>query len=120
MFWSRGSEFQRALDFADRALILNTENAKSYAIRGMIRVASGLDEEAAWADLVNAFNKNKAALGDEPETLQATVFVVKKLLAEGNPARAKLYFDALGDLKPFGSEQALRQMEAYQALAERF
>jgi len=105
-----------AIEFSEKALILNPENAKAYAIRGMIRVVSGESLGAALDDLVKAFSLDKDALGGEPETLQAAIFIVERFLADGNKDRAKTYCDALGPLKRFGSDEALRQTREYQAL----
>ena len=84
----------------------------------MIRVAAQQSPPEAVADLTRAFDLDPTALGDEPETLQAAVFLVNKTLQAGDRARAQRYFSALGELKTMAGDQPLKTMAAFSALRE--
>lgn len=110
---------KRALEFADKALILNPGTAKAYAIRGMIRVVSAASPEQAHADLARAYDLNPTSLGDEPETLQAVIFLVERTLAAGEKGKATTMLKRLGGLRAFGSEQPIKQSAELGALIRR-
>jgi tetratricopeptide (TPR) repeat protein len=107
-----------AVDFADKAIILNPMNAKGYAIRGMIQMASSQGIHAALSVLRKAFQLDPASLGDEPETAQAVSFLVEKTLALGDKPKAGEYLEKLGDLKAFRSEEPLKKTATYRKLLE--
>lgn len=101
---------QLALEAADRALTLNPDNAKAYALRGIARLAIDDDKQAALADLTQALERDPAALGNEPETEQAA-----KFLLAATPKMNRAHRQALAALKPFKSEHPSAE---YQALLE--
>ena len=105
-----------AVEFADKALILNPENAKALAIRGMIRVVAGEAEGLAFEDLMRAYALEPASIGDEPETPPAALLVLEKVLEMKDAAGARTYFDRLGELKAFKAETPVKEMAEYQAL----
>ena len=108
-----------AIEFANKALILNPGNAKAHAIRGMIRVVSGDSLDAGLVDLMHAFELDPASLGDEPETLQAAVFLVEKTLASGDKVTARTYLKSLGELRAFNAQQPLKTADEFRALLQR-
>lgn len=110
---------RRAIEFADKALILNPDNAKCYAIRGMIGVVLKTSLPVALEDLTQAYRLTPESLGDEPETPEAIVFLVEKALESGNKGRARAYLKALGGLRAFNSERAFRESAAYVTLLRR-
>jgi len=111
-------EPELGLEFADKAAILNPNNAKVHAIRGMIRLAFRADLAAAAEDLVKAFQLDPKSLGDEPETRQAAIFLFKSILESEERPRAQEYSEALGGLTPFGSTQPVRETPEYKALLQ--
>lgn len=102
-------DFGRALEFADKALVLDPNNAKAYAIRGIIRAASGQSEDAALEDLKQAFKRAPKALGDEPETPQAIAFLIQKTREAGDDAQARAYATALKQLRPLKVEHPIKE-----------
>lgn len=106
-----------ALDWADRALILNPGNAKAYAIRGMIRVIAGNEPDKAFADLIRAYELDPKSLGGEPETHTAIAFLIEKTLATKDTARAREYLKTLRGLRTFGGEQSFESTKAHAKLA---
>jgi len=110
---------ERALEFADKALILNPGNAKVYAVRGMIRVVSELSPDDALKDLTRAFELDPKSLGDEPETLEAVCFLVEKVLKSSDKAAARIYLEALGELKAFRATRPVKESAEYKKLSER-
>jgi len=107
----------RALAAADNALILNPANAKAHAIRGIIRVVADREPEPALRDLRRAVELGPASLGDEPETLEAVVFLIGKTLAAGDRDGARAYAKALGRLRAFRAARPIAEEPAFQALA---
>ena len=103
---------------ADKSLILNPQNPKAYAIRGMVRLALEDKKEEALRDLLDAFDLDHTSLGDEPETPQAVAFLIKKVL-DTNPDQAHVYVEKLGELKAFGAKQPLKETDEFRKLAER-
>jgi len=110
---------KRAIEFADKALILNPGNTKAYAVRGMIRVVSAASPEQAQADLARAYDLDPSSLGDEPETLQAVIFLVEGTLAAGDKGKAGTMLKRLAGLKAFGSDQPIGQNAELKALVRR-
>ena len=104
-----------ALEFADKAVLLNPENPKTFAIRGMIRVAAKLEPEAALSDLRKAYEMDPKSLGDEPETLAAACFLLEKTQAAGDAAAARAMGQVLGELKPYKSDQPLKSLPEFAA-----
>ena len=107
------------LECADKALILNPENPKAYAIRGMIRIAAGKSTDEALGDLNKAFELDSQSLGDEPETPRAVFFLVEQTLKAGDKAAARKYLEALGGLKAFRAEQPLKETAKFKELVGR-
>ena len=103
---------------ADKALILNPQNPKVYAIRGMVRLALEDKKDEALRDLLDAFDLDHTSLGDEPETPQAVAFLIKKVL-ETNPDQARVYIEKLGELKAFGVKAPLKETDEFRKLAKR-
>ena len=108
-----------AVEFANKALVLNPGNAKAHAIRGMIRVVSGDSLDAGLVDLIHAFELDPASLGDEPETLQAAVFLVEKTVASGQRTTAQAYLQSLGEVRAFNAQQPLKAADEFRALLQR-
>jgi len=117
--WRVRNNPKLALEFADKALILNPGNPKAYAIRGMIRVAAGDSSDAALADLMRAFEMDPASLGDEPETPKAAAFLVEKTLAAGDKAPAQAHLKSLGELRAFNADQPLKATAEFRSLLQR-
>jgi len=113
-------DYKLALEFADKALILNPGNPKALAVRGMIRLSSGGPPASAFEDLAKALELAPKSLGDEPESHQAALALLKVLLGSGEPAKAERYLETLGDLTPLGSDQRLRETGEYRELLEAF
>lgn len=107
-----------ALQFADKALILDPGNPKAYAVRGMIRVVAGKGGELALDDLKKALELDPHSLGDEPETPQAACFLVEQTLRVGDKAAARKYLEVLGELKAFRAEQPLKDTAKFKELVE--
>lgn len=108
-----------AIEFADKALILNPGNPKAYAIRGMIRVACGDSPAAALVDLTHAVEMDPVSLGDEPETPKAAAFLVERTLAAGDRAVAQAYLKSLGELRAFNAEKPLKATAEFRSLLQR-
>jgi len=108
-----------AIKSAEKALILNPDNAKAYAVRGMIRVVSKLSPDEAVEDLTRAFELDPKSLGDEPETLEAICFLVEKALESVDKAKARTYLEVLGELKAFRADRAVKRTREYKKLVER-
>lgn len=105
--------FEAALDFANRALILNPANAKSLAVRGIIQMAAG-HEDAALRDLAAACGIDPRSLGDEPETVRAVVLLAAGALRnEGDGAAVRTHLAACGDLRAYGEKQPVSANPAY-------
>lgn len=117
--WRVRKDAARALEFANKALILNDGNAKVHAIRGMIRVASKQSLDLAYRDLARAFQLDPTSLGDEPETPQAVAFLIEQALESGEERAATRYLEALGGLKAFRAEKPLRESEQFKKLVRR-
>ena len=116
--WRVLKNSERAFMSADKALILNPDNAKAYAVRGMIRVVEGKEPDKAIANLTHAYALDPKSLGDEPETHAAIALLIEKALEAKDIARAKEYLKTLGSLRAFGSDQPFQSTDTYAKLAK--
>lgn len=117
--WRVLKNAKRAIEFADKALILNPGNAKAYAIRGMIRVVSSRESELAERDLKKAYELDPDSLGDEPETVRAIAFLVERALDVGEKPRAREYLKTLGRLRAYGAQQPFSETLEFKAVRQR-
>jgi tetratricopeptide (TPR) repeat protein len=102
-----------ALDFADKALILNPTNAKCLAVRGIIRMADG-KREAAARDMAAAYKLDPKSLGDEPETLEAALlFAERMVLTQADKVAARSCLLELGELRAYGTQAAVKMSPKY-------
>ncbi len=115
--WRVLQDADRAVEFADKALILNPVNAKAYALRGMIRADAGTEPVKALADLTRAYELDPASLGGEAETHTGIAFMIKKAIENRQGDLAREYLKTLGPLREFRSGQPFEATEAYTRLA---
>lgn len=108
-----------ALDYANRAILLNPDNAKCYAIRGMIRLSLKLPGPTPAEDLATAFEMDPDSLEREPETFAAIEHLIQTALNEGEKDKARSYLKRLGQHKEFGSERIFLDTEAGQRFKQR-
>jgi tetratricopeptide (TPR) repeat protein len=106
------NEPDSAIEFADRALILNPGNAKAYALRGIARMATGKADQAAAKDLALAARLDPESLGDEPETEQAVAFLIRQTREAGKKAQAQVYSDGLAGLKALRLDHPIPEYRA--------
>ena len=112
-------EPDKAMVFAEKALILNPDNAKAYVVRGAIRLATTTGTETAAADLAQAMKIDPDSLGGEPETSQAVLCLIEWILRTNGKPAAQEALRRLGGLTVFNATQPLRDMPEFQALAQR-
>ena len=114
--WRVLKNAERAIDFADKALILNPANAKAHAIRGMIRIAADNSLDKAEADLRRAFELDPTSLGDEEETNDAVIFLARRIIQEDSQGSIAAQLEVLARLKPRRSAQAVSEDERFKGL----
>jgi tetratricopeptide (TPR) repeat protein len=108
-----------AIESADKAIILNPQNAKAYVIRGIIKMEEKKTREAAFSDLRRAFNLDPKSFGDEPETAEAVAFFLEGIVAIGGSKHGRIYWLGLQDLKSFRSEIPLKNTPRFNELSKR-
>ena len=107
-----------ALEYADKAAILNPGNPKVYAVRGMAHLTVGRSKQVALDDLTKAFTLDPASLGNEPETVRAVTFLVEKTWRYRDKQKARGYVKTLAPLRAFGSQVPLKDNGAFKRLVE--
>ena len=115
--WRVGKNAKRAIEFVDKALILNPGNAKAYALRGMIRAASGASAGQAEKELTRAFDLDPKSLGGEPETTGAVLFLARRF-AEKGKAAATPKLRELGSLKAADSDEPMSRNALFQDIVK--
>jgi len=105
---------KRALTAADKALILNPENAKAHAVKGMILLASGGSKDVALRELRRAYELDPTSIGGEPETLEAAVLLLEGM-REGGRGDPALCAKTLGELRVMGSSHPLKSDARFRA-----
>jgi len=114
--WRVLKDAERAIEFANKALILNPGNAKAYAIRGMIRIAADSSLDKAEADLRHAFELDPTSLGDEEETSDAVIFLARRIIQKDSQGSIAAQLKALGRLKPRKAAQPMSEDNRFKAL----
>jgi hypothetical protein len=114
----RHKKLREALQWCNKALIINPENPKGYAIRGIIKmkIAGKAFPHRGYDDLLKAFQADPLSLDFEPETHEAVRTLLSRTSARGNRDLASDIWEKTKDIAEFGSETPLKVLHWFKDL----